>query len=126
MLAAAMSLALLFVAPACGNKKPVDTGPRAMHPVAQKKWITLCVNCHHTDGSGSGPGSKTLNPKPRDFRSAKWQDSVTDEHLAKVIVKGGAATGLSKDMPANLDLMAKKKAVSSLIDKIRSFRSAAE
>jgi len=120
------ALALVFTAPACGKDDKsagaASAGAQKMHPQAQKKWVSLCVNCHAENGSGKGPGSKTLNPKPRDFRSVKWQEAVTDEHLKKVIIKGGAAMGLSKDMPPNPELVTQNRVVADLIKKIRSLK----
>ena len=47
------------------------------------------------NGDGKGPGAANLNPKPVDFRNRKWQRSVSDEKIAKAIVYGGPAVGLS-------------------------------
>jgi hypothetical protein len=62
-----------------------------------------------------------LNPKPRAFGDKAWQASVDDNHLAKVIVEGGAAVGKSALMAANADLKDKPDVVKALIAKIRSY-----
>lgn len=111
---------------ACGKPVPEPTSADAMHPLAQRKWVSLCANCHAPDGSGRGPGSKTLNPRPRDFRDEAWQASVSDQHLEQVITKGGAKMGLSRDMPPNPDLITKPRVTADLIRKIRSFRGTGE
>ena len=88
---------------------------------AQEIFRVRCVTCHGATGKGDGPGSAALNPKPRDYTSAEWQKSVTDEHLAKIIVEGGAAVGLSPLMPPNPDLAGKPQVVDALVAVIRSF-----
>jgi hypothetical protein len=55
---------------------------------------------------------------------ADWQKSVTDEHLAKIILEGGAAVGLSPLMPPNPDLADKPQVVDALVAVIRSFGGA--
>lgn len=79
-----------------------------------------CAVCHGTDGDGKGPGAANLNPKPADFRSRKWQHSVTDATITKVIVYGGPAAGLSASMAANPDLETQPAVVAALVEHIRS------
>jgi len=79
-----------------------------------------CAVCHGPNGDGKGPGAANLNPKPVDFRSRKWQRSVTDEKIAKAIVYGGPAVGLSSAMSANPDLEAQPSVVAALVEHIRS------
>ena len=45
-----------------------------------------------------------------------------DERIAKVIVEGGAAVGLSEGMAANPDLKGKDDVVAELVKIVRSFR----
>ena len=66
-----------------------------------------------------GPGSAGLVPAPRNLQDPEWQTSVTDEHIEKIILYGGAAVGRSPAMPANPDLMAKKPVVAALRQHIR-------
>ena len=87
---------------------------------AQEIFQSRCAVCHGARGNGKGPGSAPLDPKPRNFTSVKWQKSVTDEHLKKHIVYGGAAVGLSPTCPANPDLDANPKVVDGLVAFIRS------
>jgi mono/diheme cytochrome c family protein len=83
-----------------------------------------CVACHGADGKGDGPASAALNPKPRAFGDPDWQASVTDEHLAKVIVGGGPAVGKSPMMAPNPDLGgdAKKPVLDALVKRVRAFK----
>jgi mono/diheme cytochrome c family protein len=101
-------------APAAGNSQAA----------AQQIFSTRCFTCHGLNGEGDGPGSAALTPKPRNFRDAAWQASVTDDHLAKIIKFGGAAVGKSPAMPGNPDLMSKPDVVQALIAHIRSLSAA--
>jgi mono/diheme cytochrome c family protein len=94
----------------------------ASDPVAEAQEIykSRCTVCHGASGKGDGDGSAALDPKPRDFTSADWQKEVTDEHLTKIIVYGGAAVGKAPTMPANPDLDAKPDVVAELVKHIRS------
>jgi hypothetical protein len=78
-----------------------------------------CAVCHGPNGDGKGPGAANLNPKPVDFRDRKWQRSVTNEKIAKAIVYGGPAVGLSSSMSANPDLETHPSVVAALIEHIR-------
>lgn len=86
---------------------------------AQKIFSTRCTTCHGPEGRGDGPASKGLDPQPRDFHEADWQDSVTDEHIEQIIMYGGAAVGKSAAMPANPDLAGKPEVVDALRAHIR-------
>lgn len=100
---------------------PVPAAEPASDPVAEAAEIfqSRCTVCHGESGMGDGPGSAALDPKPRDFTSAEWQASVTDEHLQKIIVYGGSAVGKSPSMPANPDLDAKPEVVAELVKYVR-------
>ncbi|MEM7136764.1 MAG: cytochrome c [Myxococcota bacterium] len=105
-------------APAPAPSEPVAAKDPAVE--AQEIFQARCVTCHGENGKGDGPGSAALNPKPRDYTSAKWQKSVTDEHIAKVIVGGGTAVGLSALMPPNPDLADKPEVVAALVTVVRN------
>jgi mono/diheme cytochrome c family protein len=64
----------------------------------QAKFQQFCAACHGPAGAGDGPASAALRPKPRALNDAKWQATVEDEYLKKVITEGGAAVGLSPTM----------------------------
>ena len=109
--------------------KVAETKPPEAHaaapgsdPVAEAAEIYAgrCAVCHGAGGKGDGAGSAALEPKPRDFTSAEWQASVTDEHLTKIIVYGGTAVNKAATMPANPDLDAKPEVVAELVKFIRS------
>jgi len=47
-----------------------------------------CALCHGPDGHGDGPGSKALNPKPRNFHDKAYMSTRTDAQLLETIHKG--------------------------------------
>lgn len=88
---------------------------------AKQIFTQRCVSCHGATGQGDGVAAAALNPKPRAYSDKEWQASVTDEHIAKVIVQGGAAVGKSALMPPNPDLASKKEVVDALVAMIRAY-----
>lgn len=100
---------------------PAPAAEPAGDPVAEAAEIfqSRCTVCHGITGKGDGDGSAALDPKPRDFTSAEWQGSVTDEHIQKIIVYGGAGVGKAPTMPANPDLDAKPQVVAELVKYVR-------
>jgi len=90
-----------------GGKGGKSTKPAEARPPADsaniaagaKTFASLCVLCHGTQGKGDGPGSKGLNPKPRNFSDPTQFKSKTDEELFSVIQRGGASAKLSAAMP---------------------------
>lgn len=81
----------------------------------------LCVTCHGTTGNGDGPGAAALDPKPRTFTDKKWQSSVTDDHIRKVVLYGGAAVGKSAAMPAQPQLRSQPEVLDALVAHVRKF-----
>ena len=80
-----------------------------------------CVTCHGEQGRGDGPGASNLMPKPIDFHNSNWQVSVSDADMAKAIVQGGTAVGLSSQMQSNPDLEEKPGVVAALVERIREW-----
>lgn len=114
---------------ACGGKESAGGDGAALTPKtvtlgveARQKWEGLCVTCHGKNGEGDGAAGASLNPKPQSFWNEEWQNEVTDEELAKVILEGGQAVGKSPLMPGNPDLKGKDDVVAELVEKVRSFR----
>jgi mono/diheme cytochrome c family protein len=95
--------------------------PAAADDAAEAKTIfdSRCTTCHGAAGKGDGAAAAALNPKPRDLSSAEWQNSVTDEHIEKIIVSGGPAVGKSPLMPPNPDLAGKAAVVQELRKLVR-------
>lgn len=123
-----LSLAAIVAATACGGG---DGGTKAQRsfgiPAARKEanevFASLCVTCHGNSGHGDGPGAAAIEPKPRSFADPAWQASVTDEHITKTIVYGGAAVGKSALMPAQPQLKGKTELLEHLVAIVRGFRS---
>jgi len=122
--AAAVAACGGYTPPATANGSPGKQTATAAAGAKEAKEIfaSLCFTCHGNTGHGDGPGAATLNPKPRTFADVTWQDSVTDDHIAKTIVYGGAAVGKSPVMVANPQLKGKSEVVASLVKIVRDFR----
>lgn len=120
----------------CGGGSPAENGRRtAVRPpqpaataktgVAEARALfdSLCFTCHGAAGRGDGPGAAALDPKPRSFADASWQESVTDAQIEKAIVYGGAAVGKSPMMPAQPQLKGKAEVLGGLVSIVRGFRA---
>lgn len=121
---------------ACGSKKEVPAAEEQKGPAnaasaeitpeatkeAEQIFSTRCTPCHGPQGKGDGPASAGLEPKPRNFTNAAWQSEVTDDHIEKIVVYGGAAVGKSPAMPPNPDLQAKPQVVAALRAHIRDLK----
>lgn len=101
-------------------KAAAPAAPQDAAAQAQQIFETRCFTCHGKTGAGDGPGSAALTPKPRNFHDAEWQASISDEHIAQIIMYGGAAVGKAVTMPSNPDLMSKPDVVASLVAHVRS------
>lgn len=96
--------------------------PDALHQEAKTVFQSRCVTCHGKTGAGDGPASKSLTPPPQDFTSPKWQSSVTDDFIIKIVSYGGGSVGKSVSMPSNPDLASKKQLTQALVTYIRSLK----
>jgi mono/diheme cytochrome c family protein len=99
---------------------PTDI-PATVLAKASRFYDLRCASCHGNDGDGNGPAAEMVKPKPRNYRDQAWQQTVTDQELAKAIVKGGRAVGKSYMMPAAYDLEKKPEMVRALVYQVRSF-----
>jgi mono/diheme cytochrome c family protein len=123
--AAAVAACGRYTPPAHTNgaaKQAVAGASAVAEKEAKEVFASLCFTCHGLTGHGDGPGAVALTPKPRTFADVTWQDSVTDEQIAKTIVYGGAAVGKSPIMVANPQLKGKTSVVASLVKIVRDFR----
>lgn len=91
--------------------KDTRSAPSQRNAVVDVTWAKQCMNCHGKRGRGDGPQSMMV--KAKDLSIPEWQDSVTDEQLAKSIREG-------KDkMPAfNLP----DSVIQGLVEQIRKWR----
>jgi mono/diheme cytochrome c family protein len=111
-------------APSAGAASGGEAGvSAAARKEAQDIFALRCTPCHGPQGHGDGPASAGLTPPPRNFGDPTWQDSVTDEHVEKIIQYGGAAVGKSPAMPPNPDLTSKPEVVRALREHVRSLRA---
>jgi mono/diheme cytochrome c family protein len=104
-------------APAPPAAPPAGVDARAE---ARQIFESRCSTCHGAQGAGDGPASAGLEPKPRNFRDAAWQRSVSDAHIEKIVQYGGAAVGKSPLMPPNPDLVPRPEVVAALREHVRS------
>jgi mono/diheme cytochrome c family protein len=63
----------------------------AADDLGSKVFAQRCALCHGPDGHGDGPGSKALNPTPRNFHDTAYMSSRTDAQLLETIHKGKGA-----------------------------------
>ena len=123
LLATVAITALAFAS--TGRAGSNDAKPNAVTPAARDAANSIfaerCAVCHGDDGGGAGPGAANLNPKPQNFRSRKWQKSMTDQQIAAIIVNGGSSVGLSASMAANPDLEGQPDVVAALVERVRKF-----
>lgn len=88
---------------------------------ADAKYASLCASCHGATGKADGEAGLALNPKPRNFADAAWQDNTSDDRIYNVIKNGGASVGLSASMAA-WGAMLQDDEIRLLVQKIRSFK----
>ena len=80
-------------------------GIRDYHPTLTQSaqlYQRLCVTCHGREGGGNGPGSRAMNPPPRDFRSGEFVHYRAEERqrpdpseLVAVLYNGVSGTSMS-------------------------------
>lgn len=105
--------------PATSPPAPSAGGGAAAREAAEI-FASRCATCHGAEGRGDGLAAADLNPRPRNFHDPAWQQSVTDDHIRKIIVGGGPAVGRSPLMPPNPDLASRPEVVDALVAHIRA------
>lgn len=68
--------------------------------LGEELYMKNCSSCHGKDGSGDGPASATLNPKPRDLSRKSMMMKISDGRMFDVIKQGGVIVDFPQ-MPAN-------------------------
>ena len=86
-MSAAAVLALALVA-----QGPADSGAALFHA-----W---CKSCHGADGRGTPSAATRLEVPPADLRDCKGSTAEPEDRWVAIVTQGGAAFGLSLDMPA--------------------------
>ncbi len=100
---------------------PAAAAGAATKTAGVQKFEQFCAACHGVDGQANGPTALAMNPKPRNFTDAKWQASVDDAHITKVIKEGGASVGLSSTM-APWGAVVSDQEVKEIVAHIRSLK----
>jgi cytochrome c6 len=72
----------------------------------KETYDRVCSTCHGVSGLGDGPVGAALpaDQKPSNFQVAKFKYASDDAKMKDVILKGGAAFGLSPLMAAQPQL----------------------
>jgi len=63
-------------------------------------YTSWCKSCHGADGRGVPAASTRLEVPPADLRDCKTSTAEPEERWIGIVTQGGAAFGLSLDMPA--------------------------
>jgi mono/diheme cytochrome c family protein len=100
---------------------PPAPPPPQISDATKKVFSERCAQCHGPTGHGDGPLAAAMSQKPRNFTDRSWQQTTSDDAIAKIIETGGALLGKSPLMPANPDLAANKAMLKELIVLVRSF-----
>ncbi|MCH2410067.1 cytochrome c [Myxococcota bacterium] len=61
----------------------------------EASYNIYCTTCHGPGGNGEGPAAAALTPKPAKHNDGAYMNSLTNEHIIKVVAEGGAAVGKS-------------------------------
>src|SRR5439155_783081 len=76
-----------------GARAPADSGERVLY----RDW---CSKCHGADGRGVAAATTRLSVPPADLRTCQGSTAETERRWIGIVTRGGAAFGLSLDMPA--------------------------
>ena len=116
VLALAVGAIALATISSAKAEPPTDARAQATSIISDR-----CTVCHGDNGDGQGPSAASMNPRPRDFHDHKWQKSVSDQRIAKAVMYGGSAVGVSAAMPANPDLVGQPDVVAAIVKQIRAW-----
>ena len=122
MFAPAVGVVCLFLLLGGSNGQGAQTASKfqlpqkpasALTPAEQKGrslYEYYCALCHGKTGKGDGFNSYILSKPPRNFTDRARMTALSDSRIKKTILEGGAAVGLSPDMPAWGGVLTEKKA----------------
>src|SRR5207253_735799 len=63
-------------------------------------FAAWCKSCHGADGRGTAAATTRLEVPPADLHECKGSTAETEDRWVNIVARGGAAFGLSLDMPA--------------------------
>lgn len=69
-------------------------------PDGAADYSRFCSFCHGVSGAGDGLNAFNLPIRPRNFTDTTEFKNANSGHLYEVILNGGAANRLSRDMPS--------------------------
>lgn len=81
-------LPLSLVLGLVGSISPARAGPEEGRAI----YVAKCQACHGASGKGDGPASRALPKKPKDFTTAEYWATATDEGVQAVILQGMPGT----------------------------------
>jgi mono/diheme cytochrome c family protein len=117
------------VPPADMAAAKADKNPKAATPDSIEYGKELftelgCNGCHGDNGTGDGPAAAGLEPSPRNFTNAAWQDARTDGELKYTDFKGsqGPTFDAPTAMIANEAMYDEPEDVWDVINYIRSLK----
>jgi mono/diheme cytochrome c family protein len=100
------------------DKNPVEASADSVG-FGEELYMELgCNGCHGDAGTGDGPAATGLEPSPRNFTNAAWQDKRADGELKYTIFNGSEGTA----MIANEDMFDDEEDVWHVINYIRSLK----
>jgi len=87
---------------------------------ARDNFVSQCAKCHGESGRGDGPAGATLPIRPRNFTDCSRMARESDQRIFNTIKTGGAAVGLSKEMPPWNEAFDDRE-ISALVSYVRQF-----
>jgi mono/diheme cytochrome c family protein len=81
-----VALTFLIQSPAFSGPQKIDK--QKMIGEGKKVFQLNCATCHGVTGTGDGPASTALNPKPANFVKGKFKYGTSDVQLFKTISGG--------------------------------------
>ncbi len=105
-----------------GGEQPATEAAQApTYASVAAKYDMSCARCHGADGRGEpGLAAGGTMPARPDFTSPEWQQQASDARIRKVVLEGGAAAGLSPQMPGWKGYLSDEE-LPFLIERLRAF-----
>src|SRR6266849_3859027 len=87
--------------PAAANTRDVKSG--------EALYLRYCAVCHGDAGRGDGSSATGFATKPADLTDGRLMNTLPDEFLVNIILRGGPAEGLSPGMPPFADFLSESQ-----------------
>ncbi len=95
---------------------PMPPDTLTMSPKGEDLYVANCQRCHGVAGTGTGPDSIDLLPRPRNLRNQPYFQAISDSRIARAIHDGIPGTA----MPAFGEHLVDRD-LWSLVEKVREF-----